>query len=46
MFLKDMGLTPVPQMVKAPRANPYYFWWPEEVTDREGRPLKQKKEEV
>ena len=45
-FLKDMGLAPVPQMVNAPRANPYYFWWPEEVTDRQGRPLKQKKEGV
>jgi sulfite reductase alpha subunit len=45
-FLKDMGLAPVPQMVNAPRANPYYFWWPDEVTDRQGRPLKQKKEGV
>lgn len=45
-FLRDMGLPAVPQMVLAPRANPYYFWWPEEVTDREGRPLMQKKEEV
>lgn len=46
MFLKDIGLAPVPQMVKVPRANPYYFWWPDEVTDREGRPLAQKKGEV
>jgi sulfite reductase alpha subunit len=45
-FLKDMGMPPISQMVNAPRANPYYFWWPEEVTDREGKPLKQKKEEV
>jgi sulfite reductase alpha subunit len=30
-FLKEMGLPPVPQMVKIPRANPYYFWDPEEV---------------
>jgi sulfite reductase alpha subunit len=45
-FLKDMGMKALPQMVSAPRANPYYFWWPEEVTDREGRPLMQKKEEV
>jgi sulfite reductase alpha subunit len=44
--LKDMGLAPVPQMVNAPRANPYFFWWPDEVTDRQGRPLKQKKEGV
>ena len=32
-FLKDMDLPPVPQMVTAPRTNPYYFWWPEEVAD-------------
>jgi len=25
-FLKAMGLKPAPQMVKRPRANPYYFW--------------------
>jgi len=25
-FLRDMGLKPSPQMVKRPRANPYYFW--------------------
>lgn len=25
-FLKAMNLKPVPQMVKRPRANPYYFW--------------------
>jgi sulfite reductase alpha subunit len=30
-FLKAVGLEPAPQMVKAPRANPYYFWDPEEV---------------
>jgi hypothetical protein len=46
LFLKEMGLPAIPQMVNAPRANPYYFWWPEEVTDREGKPLMQKKEEV
>ncbi len=46
VFLKDLGIDPIPQMVNAPRANPYYFWWPDEVTDREGKPLKQKKEEV
>ena len=44
-FLKEMGIEPVPQMVNAPRANPYYFWWPEEVTDRDGNPLMQTKEE-
>ncbi|MGC8837492.1 MAG: dissimilatory-type sulfite reductase subunit alpha [Anaerolineae bacterium] len=30
-FLKAVGLKPVPQMVFRPRANPYYFWDPEEV---------------
>lgn len=25
-FLRAMGLKPVPQMIKRPRANPYYFW--------------------
>ena len=30
-FLKAVNLPPVPQMVRAPRANPYYFWDPEEV---------------
>ncbi|MBI5304578.1 MAG: dissimilatory-type sulfite reductase subunit alpha [Chloroflexi bacterium] len=25
-FLKAVGLKPVPQMIKRPRANPYYFW--------------------
>ena len=30
-FLKAMDLPPVPQMVRIPRANPYYFWDPEEV---------------
>lgn len=25
-YLKAMGLKPLPQMVKRPRANPYYFW--------------------
>ncbi|ABB13832.1 dissimilatory-type sulfite reductase subunit alpha [Carboxydothermus hydrogenoformans] len=30
-FLRDTGIKPVPQMVTAPRANPYYFWYPEEV---------------
>ncbi len=30
-FLKAVGLKPVPQMVFRPRANPYIFWWPEEV---------------
>lgn len=30
-FLKAVGLKPVPQMVKAPRSNPYVFFWPEEI---------------
>ena len=30
-FLKAMDLQPVPQIIRAPRANPYYFWDPEEV---------------
>jgi len=30
-FLKAIDLPPVPQMIRAPRANPYYFWDPEEV---------------
>jgi sulfite reductase alpha subunit len=30
-FLKAMDLPPAPQMIRAPRANPYYFWDPEEV---------------
>lgn len=34
VFLKEMGLKPIPQMVRAPRSNPYYFWWPEEVPQR------------
>ena len=25
-FLRAVGLKPVPQMIKRPRANPYYFW--------------------
>lgn len=30
-FLRDIGLPPTPAMIRAPRANPYYFWDPEEV---------------
>ena len=30
-FLRGIGLPPVPQMVSAPRANPYIFWQEEEV---------------
>jgi len=34
VFLREMGVKPVPQMVKFPRPNPYFFWWPEEVPQR------------
>jgi sulfite reductase alpha subunit len=34
VFLKEIGLKPVPQMVHAPRSNPYIFWSPEEVEKR------------
>ncbi len=44
-FLKDLGIEAIPQMVNAPRANPYYFWWPEDLKDRDGNPLIQKEEE-
>lgn len=30
-FLRAVGLPPVPQMVYRPRANPYFFWYPEEL---------------
>jgi sulfite reductase alpha subunit len=29
-FLKATGLEPAPQMVKHPRENPYFFWYPED----------------
>jgi sulfite reductase alpha subunit len=45
-FLKDMDMDPLPQMVNAPRANPYYFWWPGEVKDQEGNSLMQEKEDA
>jgi len=31
IFLREMELDPIPQMVTIPRTNPYFFWWPEEV---------------
>ncbi len=37
VFLREMGIKAIPQMVKFPRPNPYYFWWPEEVPQREGK---------
>ena len=36
-FLKGVGLPAVPQMVKAPRANPYVFFWPEDLKKKEGK---------
>jgi sulfite reductase alpha subunit len=30
-MLDATGLKAVPQMVKAPRSNPYVFWSPEDV---------------
>jgi sulfite reductase alpha subunit len=33
VFLKAVGLPPVPQMVFRPRNNPYYFWSPEELEE-------------
>jgi len=30
-FLRAVGLPAIPQMVKAPRANPYVFFWPEDL---------------
>ncbi len=31
VFLKAVDLPAVPQMVKAPRTNPYVFFWPEDL---------------
>jgi sulfite reductase alpha subunit len=30
-FLRAVELPAVPQMVKAPRTNPYVFFWPEDL---------------
>jgi sulfite reductase alpha subunit len=30
-FLRAVELPAVPQMVKAPRSNPYVFFWPEDI---------------
>ncbi|AEG61924.1 dissimilatory-type sulfite reductase subunit alpha [Desulforamulus ruminis] len=30
-FLRAIEREPIPQMVVAPRANPFFFWWPEET---------------
>ena len=29
-FLKELDLAPIPQMIRAPRTNPFYFWYPED----------------
>jgi sulfite reductase alpha subunit len=34
-FLEAMGLKPLPQMVSAPRANPYLFWRTDEIQQPE-----------
>ncbi|HUH65311.1 MAG TPA: dissimilatory-type sulfite reductase subunit alpha [Syntrophales bacterium] len=34
-FLRAVGLPAVPQMVKAPRTNPYVFFWPEDIKKKE-----------
>jgi sulfite reductase alpha subunit len=34
-FLRAVGLPAVPQMVKAPRTNPYVFFWPEDIQQKE-----------
>ncbi len=31
VFLKGVGVDPIPQMVKTPRMNPYYFWAKEDI---------------
>jgi len=33
VFLKAVDLPAVPQMVKAPRTNPYVFFWPEDLKE-------------
>jgi sulfite reductase alpha subunit len=33
-FLRAVGLPAVPQMVKAPRTNPYVFFWPEDIQQK------------
>lgn len=45
-FLKELGIDAIPQMVNAPRANPYFFWWPEDIKDKDGKQLMQPEEEA
>jgi sulfite reductase alpha subunit len=35
-FLQAVELDPIPQMVKHPRENPYYFWYPEDFEKENG----------
>jgi len=30
-FITELGLKPIPQMVNAPRSNPFIYWTTEEV---------------
>jgi len=40
-FLKATDLEPVPQMVHHPRANPYFFWYPEDfAAEKEAKEAK------
>ncbi|MGC9975242.1 MAG: sulfite reductase, dissimilatory-type subunit alpha, partial [Syntrophales bacterium] len=34
-FLRAVGLPALPQMVRAPRSNPYIFFWPEDIKKKE-----------
>jgi sulfite reductase alpha subunit len=34
-FLRAVDLPALPQMVKAPRTNPYVFFWPEDIKKKE-----------
>ncbi len=38
-FIETIGLPPAPQMVKAPRSNPYIFWKEEDVAGGWGRDI-------
>ena len=38
-FLKAVELDPIPQMVKHPRENPYYFWYPEDFEAEEAKKM-------
>lgn len=38
-FLKAVELEPIPQMVKHPRENPYYFWYPEDFEAEQAKKM-------